>query len=65
MRIQLRDNIYTTIFGGTRKKACAGCAFLSWNEGICTALVPIYYKLCPPLGKVFQYVDKSPEIFDL
>ena len=64
MRIQLRKDIYTTIVGGTRKKACAGCAFFAWDEGICTALVPIY-KLCPPVGKVFQYVDKSPEVFDL
>lgn len=64
MRIQLRKDIYTTIVGGIRKKACAGCAFFAWDEGICTALVPIY-KLCPPVGKVFQYVDKSPEVFDL
>lgn len=64
MRIQLRNNIYTTIFGGTRKATCAGCAFLSWDEGICTATVPIY-KLCPPPGKVFQYVDTSSEVFDL
>lgn len=64
MRIQLRKDIYTTIFGGTRKKACAGCAFLSWSDGVCTAPVPIY-KLCPPPGKVFQYVDISSEVFNL
>lgn len=29
MRIQLRGDIYTTVFGGTIKKACAGCAFFS------------------------------------
>ena len=64
MRIQLRGDIYTTVFGGTRKKACAGCAFFSWDEEICTALVPIY-KLYHPTGKVFQYLDKSSEVFDL
>lgn len=64
MKIQLRDNVYTTVFGGTRKKSCGGCAFLSWDEGVCTALVPIY-KLCPPPGKVFQYLDTSSEVFYL
>lgn len=64
MRIQLQGDIYTTVFGGTRKKACAGCAFFSWDEGICTALVPIY-KLCPPTGRVFQYLDISSEVFNL
>jgi hypothetical protein len=64
MKIQLRKDIYTTVVGGTRKKTCAGCAFLSWDEGICNALVPVY-KVCPAPGKVFQYVDKSPEVFDL
>lgn len=64
MKIQLREDIYTTVFGGTRKKACANCAFFAWDEGICTALVPIY-KLCPPPGKVFQYTDISSEVFNL
>lgn len=64
MRIQLRKDIYTTVVGGTRKKACAGCAFFSLDEGICTALVPIY-KLCPPSGRVFQYLDTSSKVFDL
>lgn len=65
MRIQLREGIYTTGVEGTNKRTCAGCTFLSWSDGICTALVLPIYKLCPPPGKVFQYVDKSPEVFDL
>ena len=64
MRIQLRKDIYTTIVGGTRKRTCAGCAFFAWDEGVCTALVPIY-KLCPPVGTVFQYSDISSEVFNL
>lgn len=64
MKIQLREDIYTTVFGGTRKKACANCAFFAWDEGTCAAIVPIY-KLCPPPGKVFQYLDTSSEVFDL
>ncbi len=64
MKIQLREDIYTTVFGGIRKKACANCAFFSWDEDICTAIVPIY-KLCPPPGKVFQYLDTSSKVFDL
>lgn len=64
MKIQLRENIYATVFGGTRKKACAGCAFFSWDEEVCTAFVPIH-KLCPPPGKVFQYLDTSSEVFNL
>lgn len=63
MKIQLRESIYTTVFGGTRKKACTGCAFfLGMKELHCS--FPIY-KLCPPVGKVFQYLDASSEIFDL
>lgn len=65
MRIQLRKDIYTTIVGGTRKKACAGCAFFAWDEGICTALVPIYKLCCPPVGKVLQYSDTSSKVFNL
>lgn len=64
MRIQLRKDTYTTVVGGTRKRTCAGCAFFAWDEGICTALVPIY-RTCPPPGKVFQYSDISSEVFDL
>lgn len=65
MRIQLREDIYTTVVGSTRKRTCAGCAFLSWNDGICTALVLPIYKLCPPPGGVFQYLDTSSEVFNL
>lgn len=64
MKIQLRENTYATVFGGTRKESCGGCTFFSRDEGICTAPVPIYIT-CPPPGKVFQYLDKSSEVFDL
>ena len=45
--------------------SCRGCAFLDQGENLCVAIVPIYKKLCPPPGKVFQYTDIFSEVFDL
>ena len=64
MRIQLRG-IYTLQFSEVLEKKLAQVVlFFSWDEEICTALVPIY-KLYHPTSKVFQYLDKSSEVFDL
>lgn len=63
MRIKLRGAIYTTI-SAIENKSCKGCAFLSWEEGICTAPIPIY-KVCLEPAKVFQYSNIHFDIFNL
>ena len=63
MKIKLRGNIYTSI-SAIEIKSCKGCAFLSWEEGICTAPIPIY-EICTETDKVLQYSNKYFDIFDL
>lgn len=63
MKIKLRSQIYTTI-PAIENKSCKGCAFLSWEEGICTAPIPIYHA-CSEFDKVLQYSNRYFEIFSL
>lgn len=65
MRFQFQKSIYTIVPGGDMLASCRGCAFLDQDENLCVAIVPIYKKLCPPPGKVLQYTDVFPEVFDL
>jgi len=63
MRIKLRGAIYTTI-PAIENKSCKGCAFLSWEEGICTAPILIY-QACTAIDKVLQYSNTDFDIFNL
>lgn len=63
MRIKLRGKIYTTI-PAIENKSCKGCAFLSWQEGMCTALIPIH-RACLEPDKVLQYSNLHFDIFNL
>lgn len=63
MRIKLRGEIYTTI-PAIEDKSCKGCAFLSWEEGICTAFIPIY-KACTDPNKVWQFSNTHLDVFNL